>query len=160
MAVQPVVHPRSEDQANNRVTNLLYTQDLKTSPTTESPRNSSLSKELATIWSVDTAEGAVRATRYSSTSLMPMSTNISIWYLSKSIRGVGDRPASMHKLNNMHATGCEACMCSSTQGALKEGEQQGGAGRGDVGPMDMRVKTKGSRGLQHKDDLPCIIVHT
>ena len=78
--------------------NLLYTQDLNTRPTTESPRNSSLSKELATIWSVVTAEGAVRATRYSSTSLMPMSTNISIWYLSRSTKGVGDRPASMHKL--------------------------------------------------------------
>lgn len=61
------------------------------------------------------------------------------------------------KVSDGHAV---ASMNHSIQVALAGSKQQGGAGRGDVGPMDMRVKTKGSRGLQHKDDLPCIIVHT
>ena len=48
------------------------------------------------MFSDDTADGDVRAVRYSCTSPMPISTSISIWCLSRSIRGVGDRPATAH----------------------------------------------------------------
>jgi len=61
------------------------------------------------------------------------------------------------KVSDGHAV---ASMNHSIQVALAGSKQQGGAGRGDVGPWTCASKPRAAGGLQHKDYMPCISVYT